>query len=110
MNFTEKYKKELENAYIEPLDAAELESKGQWISRVADGTYSDADVMSFVALRDKLRADLASLTAELCRMREALTEIQELSFQSFLSKNPLADYMAKVNHIAKAALQESPDD
>ena len=70
MGYREKYKEELQTAYDKPLDAAEFESVAAWIDRVAAGEYADADVMSLVAVRESLRAEVARLTAALDDIEE----------------------------------------
>ena len=113
MEYREKYKEELQTAYDKPLDAAEFESVAAWIDRVAAGEYADADVMSLVAVRESLRAEVARLTEERERTREEI-EIAIRTLDGFEHKSEgqrINNIISATKRHLQASLEsEAPND
>ena len=68
---------ELESFYDNPIPEAMTGDLRWWIVNIACGAVTDDEIMSLVAIRDSLRAEVTRLEAENERMREAIENLEE---------------------------------
>ena len=108
---------ELESFYDNPIPEAMTGDLRWWIVNIACGAVTDDEIMSLVAIRDSLRAEVTRLEAENERMRNAINETlygpgdwREFEFTENRDVIVPQEILSKWVNILQSALSPSTDE